>query len=252
MLSRMASNSKKRGHPFDWTVAKAYLMCALMSAEASGFRCGCKHPRCRVTMCLYGQHALSPDRKHDHLSYTDDEQIVTFVAKDHNTSIKHDSLPRVRKSQKCWVGRTASSMAKHTCDRAAMLRSKGDNMSVNEREQVARFDKEQVSDFKRYEFLKELLRQKRAVSQKCRDCDKSMYFGDNQGILRLCNVGHQASPDRRNNDNIFYDAENFDLVCISCNLTENRGGRTFVEHMPRKHQVEFTPERTQECLKWLA
>jgi hypothetical protein len=251
MLSRMASNSKKRGHGFDPVIAKQKLTKAFEAAALNDFKCGCKHPRCSVTMTLFGQHALSPDRGNDSLSYTDSAQLITLVAKEHNTCVKHDSTPRIRKSQKSWVGRTASSMAKHTCDRVNMLRSKGDHMSEQELQQVQRFDREESTGFARYTHLKSLLELKQQASTVCRDCKRDLHFGDCDGILRLCNVGHQASPDRIDNANIFYDADNFDLVCISCNLTENRGGRTHVEHTTSKQSIALTLSRMQECLKWL-
>jgi hypothetical protein len=58
-------------------------------------------------------------------------------------------------------------------------------------------------------------------------------------MLRTKNNPHQASPDRRDNENIIYD--DFQMVCVACNDTERgetRSGET----------IHLTPELIEETI----
>ncbi|KAG5179171.1 hypothetical protein JKP88DRAFT_280506 [Tribonema minus] len=63
--------------------------------------------------------------------------------------------------------------------------------------------------------------------------------GDVRGMMHFTNVPNQASPDRIDNSNPFYDLDNVRLVCQSCNFSENDYVRVHVERPSVNNPAEY-------------
>jgi hypothetical protein len=256
LLSDMKSSSEVRGHAFNLPDVKVKMLDAFDRMDPD-FRCACPSRACqanRVTMTFYGVNGISPDREFDPLSYVAKEQVLTFVAKSHNISVKATSQPRKRVIQTSWLVRLAQDMLSSTAKRIAQLRKKAKHMTQSEKEQVTRFDSElKTPRDEQYSQLKKVLVQKQVQQDgKCAKCRHALYVGDANGVLRECNRGDTVSPDRIDNTNIFYDAKNFQLVCVSCNYSENQGGRTYIENKVHNADIPFTPELLEQCRLYLS
>jgi hypothetical protein len=98
---------------------------------------------------------------------------------------------------------------------------------------------------------KQLLIKKRTIQKDiCKTCSVVMYFGDENEVLKL-SYPNQASPDRINDDNIFYDFDNFNLVCVSCNYNGKKNIRRYIPNQHKNEPVAFTPELLEACNAWL-
>jgi hypothetical protein len=250
MFSTMGASSRERGHTFDPVIAKAKLIEAF-ERVSTDMKCACGHPRCTSILSMYGTDAFSPDRKNDDAGYSDDKQVLTMVCKAHNTRIRHDSVPKPMKYGRKWSITIARHMVKSTAWRINKLRDKAENMTALDRRQVAQFDEECHKGFDRLVQLTMLLEKKQSTCDRCFLCDRGLYFGDAESKLQMSHVGNQASPDRVDNTNVFYDEDNFNLVCVSCNLNESTSIRQYVEHMPTKVDIPLSSSLIQECISWL-
>lgn len=226
----------------------------LEAFQRCAVKCGCGQSHCNLTMDLFGADQISPDRKYNHLSYSDPGQYITIVSKRDNTRTKFDSVPEERGRHCDWINRTAGSMTSGTKTRMQRLvagKTLGQQSAV-ERAQVERYAREEADEsFHRFRHYKSILKQKQAQCTGCFRCGKDMYFGDERGILRITKVGHQASPDRLDNSNPFYDSSNFDLACQSCNRTERVYTRTHVEHKSTQPNIPLTTEYLTKIVAWL-
>lgn len=250
MLQSMATSSKTRRHHFNMIQAKKKLLLAFEDI-ADDFRCGCNRCNCEEIMQLYGPNKLSPDRKNDKIGYCEDNQKITFVVMPHNTPIKPDSVEIKTESGQKWFTILASSMKVSTKRRIAKLRKKSKKTDF-EKEQIKRYDDDERNTQKSNQHYVILLKLKR-LEQKdlCSKCKQEMYFGNDDQIVEYSNRANKASPDRLNNNNIFYDADNFTLVCCACNYSENWGGRTYFANKAEIAPINFTPNLLKQCKEWL-
>jgi hypothetical protein len=78
-------------------------------------------------------------------------------------------------------------------------------------------------------------------------CGHELYYGGEEGMLHYSGHPRQASPDRLDNSNPFYDSTNVRMVCLSCQLVERDYRR-----------VSFEAERSKQptvafvAANWLA
>jgi hypothetical protein len=252
ILQSMKTSSKQRGHDFDVEKAKNKLILAFTEIKEN-FACGCGRKNCTETMQLFGPNGISPDKVNDTIGYSDDMQKITFVVKSHNTRIKPDIVSKTRTDPRKWYKVLAKSMKMCTKKRIERLRLKPKKTDFDVK-QVKKYDNDDRNTQPSNEHYVELLKLKRQEQKDiCASpgCNKPMYFGNLEGLLDLTNVAHKVSSNRRNNDNVFYEYDNFDLVCWSCNFTENRNGRTYVENKPNNNPIPLTLELLQKCKDWL-
>jgi formate-dependent nitrite reductase cytochrome c552 subunit len=121
-----------------------------------------------------------------------------------------------------------------------------------ERDQIARFLQEEEDEFKRTQFNKVLLQQKKEVSTLCAKCSVEMYFGDEDGVMTRMKVSNKASPDRLDNSNPFYDSDNFVLCCQSCNWSENEYSRRHKEVISTKQpSIPLTQDLLSKIVVYL-
>lgn len=252
ILSNMKSHSKTREHEFDLANTRYKLLQAVHSISHN-YKCGCNRSNCTEIMQLYGPNGISPDKQNDMIGYSDAKQHITFVVKSHNTRIKPGNIENIAKNPRKWYKILAKSMKNSTKIRVNKLRKKP-SQSDFDMEQIKKYDDDDRNTQPNTDHYVQILQQKK-LEQKdvcaSKGCNKIMYFGNDQELLELSNVAHKVSPDRRNNDNIFYEYDNFDLVCCSCNYTENRAGRTYVQNKVQNNPIFFTPELIQKCKDWL-
>jgi hypothetical protein len=225
MWGCMRGNSKTRSHVFDDEAVRKNIISGLRTI-ASDYKCGCGRQSCDLHMTLFRKNKLSPDRQFDNLPYGHDKQIITFVCKEHNTTAKHDALPKERKAQETWYRVLGHRMYKNTIDRIDILMQKGDNMTTVEHKMVNQFEQNLNKSKEQYH---ELLLKLQKISHTCAECQTVLYFGDDRGILRLC-VPNQVSADRIDDSNVFYENGNVRLVCASCNFIGNHNVRRFVRN----------------------
>jgi hypothetical protein len=252
ILENMKTHSKQRGHDFDLGKAKHKLILAFEGIKEN-FACGCGRNNCTEIMQLFGPNGISPDKVNDTIGYSEDIQRITFVVKSHNTRIKPGIVSKVRTDPRKWYKVLAKSMKNCTKKRIDKLRQKPKKTDFD-RKQIKMYDDDDRNTQPSNEHYVELLKLKRQEQKDiCASpgCNKPMYFGNLEGLLELTNVAHKVSPNRRNNDNVFYEYDNFDLVCCSCNFTENRNGRTYVENKPNNNPIPLTLELLQKCKDWL-
>jgi hypothetical protein len=252
ILNNMKGHSKERGHDFDIDKAKSKLVHAFSEIKEN-FACGCGRKNCAEIMQLYGPNGISPDKENDSIPYSDDLQKISFVVKSHNTRIKPGIVAKPRTDARKWYKVLARSMKNCTKKRIDRLRLKPKQTNLDI-QQINIYDNDERNKERSNEHYVEILKRKR-LEQKdiCASpwCNKVMYFGNSEGLLDLTNVANKVSPNRRNNDNVFYEYDNFDLVCCSCNFTENRNGRTYVENKPQNNPIPFTLELLGKCKDWL-
>jgi hypothetical protein len=227
MVGHMAWNSKQRGHAY--YEAKALTM--LRAAVPADGRCGCgKGPdgQCPVIMTTFGKHAASPDRRHDPLGYTDEGQVLTLVAKEHNTPVRHTADMRPRANPVRWISVTGGNASERLVDRMEKLGRK-ERKSECEEQQLVRFRTKTRLGWNRA-FQTALLARKAETPYCARPtCGEELHYGDEKGMLRFTNHPQQASPDRLENSNAFYDYDNIRLVCLCCQHTEHDYSRVSLE-----------------------
>ncbi len=246
MLSGMKQRAERRfGLELDMEIAKTKLLIAFENI-APNFKCGCTNENCSKIMEFYGENGISPDRQNDDITYDDEKQIVTFVIKAHNTRLKDNSVPRLSSQiyHSDWETITASNMYHHITNRAVQLEKKNHHMSEFETKQLIRFKKHQYDDIQALKLL--LLKKKDLQQKRCFKCTKKLYFG-----TKFVNVNNKASPDRIDNHNIFYDEDNFRLVCIKCNEAGICKVRTHVKYKVENNTIPFTKDLIEECKVWL-
>jgi hypothetical protein len=246
MLSYMKARSKERQVDFNIDIAKQKLLTAFEKID-SNFHCKCNRLACREVLQLYGDNGISPDKKFDNLSYIDDNQIIDFVVKAHNCFFKPNQASKERKTYPKWENQIAGAMCVKTRRRIKIL-EKQVKLSKIPENQIARFKTDTSINVEHY---KTLLYQKRVIQQDlCETCKIPMYFGDELGILKL-SYSHQASPDRIDDENIFYDFDNFNLVCISCNFNGKQNTRRYIPNKHKNNPIDFTVELLGACKEWL-
>jgi hypothetical protein len=196
---------------------------------------------------LYGDNGISPDKFFDNLSYIDEDQVIDWVVKPHNCKIKPNQPPKKRKTNTKWIIQIASAMHGKVSERTQLL-EKHKKISDLNKHQINRFKTDSSLTINHY---KELLCRKRVIQNDlCKTCNLPMYFGDEKGLLKI-SYPNQASPDRINNENIFYDFDNFNLVCVSCNYSGNQNTRRFIPNHYKNDPIAFTPELLEACKEWL-
>ncbi len=248
ILNSMSHGSKIRGHFFDMNLAKQKLLDAFENMKPK-YSCNCDRPNCLEILQLYGEYGISPDRSNNALGYVDDNQILRLVIKPHNTTITYTSEPRLRANPCKWYSYLARHMRKNVLERVNQLQKKKYKTDLD-KQQITRFENE-INNNPLEDFKKVLLAKKASQLGHCLKCNDKLYFGDEEGFLRLCNKENQVSPDRIDNNNIFYDDGNFRLVCVKCNFPENRSGRMDVETKAKNKPILFTPDLLKECIDWL-
>jgi hypothetical protein len=246
IMRNMKKSSIQRQVDFDVVIVKQKLLEAFERLD-SNFQCKCGRMACREILQLYGDNGISPDKKFDHLSYIDENQIIDFVVKPHNCAIKPNQPPKERKTNPKWICKTSSNMSQAIRWRVQIL-EKHKKISEIDKKQISRFKSDTLLTFNHY---KELLCQKRVIQNDlCKTCKIPMYFGDENGVLKF-SYPNQASPDRIDNENIFYDFDNFNLVCVSCNFSGNQNTRRFIKNEYKNEPVNFTPDLLEACKEWL-
>lgn len=115
--------------------------------------------------------------------------------------------------------------------------------------QIKKYNEDDRNHRKSNQHFVDILKQKDICA--AQGCGKIMYFGNESDVMEFCDVANKVSPDRRDNQNIFYEDDNFDLVCQTCNYTENRAGRTYFKNKVENDAIFFTCELFQQCLEWL-
>jgi len=251
MLGRMEASSKKRKHGFNKNLAKLKLLDAFLRMAAD-FQCDCGRPSCKEIMQIYGNNQISPDRVNNSLGYVESTQVIRFVTQPHNTLIAYNSVSRPSGSgnrRTKWYTVLVGGMRRRTKQRVTQLKKKPVKTDFDKM-QIARFESERTVNPNTY-LVKLLIPKKETQLDCCFKCSKTLYFGDGNGLFKMSNLPNQVSPDRCDNDNIFYDDNNFNLVCASCNFCENRGGRTYVENKAKNQPIPFTLELLKECKEWL-
>jgi hypothetical protein len=243
MVCGMASSSKDRDHAFD--VAKALAM--LRAAVPADGRCGCcKGPdgQCPVIMTTFGKHAASPDRRFDELGYTDEGQILTLVAKEHNVVTKHTAEMRPRARPVSWLTTTGGNTSGNFVRRMAKLARK-QRKSESEAQQLVLYATKTRLQWK--QAFTAVLVQLREATPNCAECGNELHYGDEKGMLHFTNNGQQASPDRIENSNPLYSITNVRMVCTSC------------QHVDKDYRrVSSEAERTKQgpvafvAANWLA
>ncbi len=248
MLRSMKCNSKARSLEFDKDVAKQKLMDAMNRIDVD-FKCGCDRHHCAEKLQLFGPNSMSPDRTFDNIGYSDEKQVITMVVKAHNTTIKTNSVPIKASTQVRWTSILTHNMFKNTVDRIAQLHKLDNYISEKQQQYIDRFEKEKLSLKKRYKASLQIKR----IAQKdiCFTCKSLMYFGDHKGIFREKNNGRKVSPDRVDDANVFYDNDNFNLVCCSCNFIGKHNIRTHIESKAENVPVDLTTHLLQQCKNWL-
>lgn len=246
IFQSMKSYSKKLKHDFEEIKIKTKLLEAFDNMNPN-YHCGCNRKHCSEIMQLFGDNGISPNKENNKLSYGDASQKITFVIKSHNTPIKHDSVQRLAKSPGKWYAILATHMKERT---------KGNIETLIKKPQQTDFDKKQIQKYvddktDKTDIIKTLKLKRIEQKDICVKCGEEMYFGNDNDTSEFINCGNKASPDRKDNDNVFYEPENFDLVCCSCNFTENRGGRTFVFNKCINKPIPFTLELLQKCKDFL-
>ena len=251
MLCSMKCHSEKRTHQFSMEIAKIKLMEAFLNLN-SDFACKCGRCDCQEIIQLFGKNSISPDRVFDELSYIHSNQQIKFVVKSHNTLMKFDDEKMIPLKRKIfWCERLADTMKFSTRRRVEVLRNKR-VQSVKDKEQISKFDSDPRNLQPANTDLINMLKQKKFEQRDlCAKCERVMYFGNEEGMFEYKNVGNKVSPDRIDNENIFYDADNVKLVCISCNYVENRRGRSMIEHPVVNDPIDLTKDLLKECILWL-
>ncbi len=241
IFQSMKSHSKQRQHEFDPIKAKEKLLESFTKMDTN-YQCGCNRKNCREIMQLYGENGISPDKENDNIGYCEESQKITLVIKSHNTPIKFDSNKRMAKSLGKWYDILATHMMERTKRHINRLIKK--QQSESDKQQIKKYVNQEQS----HEHMITMLKEKRIEQDDlCKKCKEEMYFGNEDDVSEWTNCGNKASPDRKDNENVFYDSENFDLVCCSCNFKENQGGRTFVEHKCINKPIPFTLELLKKC-----
>lgn len=249
ILHHMSQSSNERSHDFYYDEARTKLLEAF-TEMSENLRCSCK-PNCNEIMQLYGPNGISPDRQDDNIGYCEETQQIRFVVKPHNTPIKVGSIKRKPQKLAKWSVRVSHGMKGHTKERVNQLRKKS-VQTESDKEQINKYDDDPRNFQTSAQHYAELLKLKKTEQDgRCSKCQKEMYFGNEDGIVEYVNCAYKASPDRIDNNNIFYEANNVRLVCCSCNSADNRRGRTYIENKPKNNPILFTKELLQQCKDWL-
>ncbi|KAG5186341.1 hypothetical protein JKP88DRAFT_240942 [Tribonema minus] len=244
-VMNMRKNSKQRTHTFDEKAALIKLRDALIRLKNSSL-CACGRPNCNIILRTYGEHSISPDRMFDNLGYSADHQILKIVAKEHNTAVKHDAVVRERVSQHNWLSTTGGSTSQSLKKMIAKLAKKKRRTPVEDA-QLVRFKTKDQKEWNKH-FQKVLIFKKKYCPN-CALCGSELYYGDTHGKLRFSGRPNQASPDRIDNSNPFYDMDNVRMVCQSCNLSEKDYRRVSSENESTKQgPIPFVAARWIEAV----
>ncbi len=248
----MNLHSIARGHFFDFKKAFLILKHAFMEVN-NDFTCGCRRLCCKKTMDLFGTNQISPQRSNQDLGYCDQDQSLKLVVKGHNTSVPFNSIPRDIKYPKSWIIRTSENMHERTKMRVKRMEEKGNFITEKERLQIERFSEEEKIPLSvRQSASRELLLEKRKrQADKCSKCARLMTFGDKNGIIMLVNVDTCAGTDRIDNGNVFYDDDNYTLVCLSCNFAEDYNVRKIIRYPVGNRNIPLSEKIRLECIEWL-
>jgi hypothetical protein len=242
----MKKSSIQRQVDFDVIIVKQKLLEAFERLDLN-FQCNSGRITCHEILQLYGDNGISPDKRFDRLSYINENQVIDFVVKPHNCAIKPNQPPKERKTNPKWISKTSSNMFQAIRYRTQIL-EKHKKISEIDKKQISRYNTDTSLTIDHY---KELVSQKRHIQNGlCKTCNLPMYFGDENGVLKI-SYPNQASPDRIDNENIFYDFDNFNLVCISCNFNGNQNTRRYVKNQYKNDPIAFTLELLEECKEWL-
>ncbi len=251
IIDGLKAHSKKRCHAFDVEIGKKKLLNAFLKIKPD-FKCGCGRPSCDKDLQLFGDDGISPDRKYDNLGYIDEKQIITFVIKPHNTFYKFDGEPKEMKWCRSWVKVVSGHMFDSTNDRIKKLREKKTHLSKLEKREILFYDYlRSKAHWNRKFFIQRILKKKKNQKGLCYKCGTKLYCGDKNGISRIWNIGNKGSADRIDNNLIFYDTDNFNLVCVSCNFCENPFIRTHITNKAKNNPIPLTAELLEECMAWL-
>ncbi|KAG5182883.1 hypothetical protein JKP88DRAFT_241192 [Tribonema minus] len=239
MLSDMKRNSKQRGHEFNFEVAVTNLLDAFRRCD--GDDCNCGRPHCTAKMVLRGADAVSPDRGKNDKGYSDASQVITITSKHHNTVIKPDAVRIPRLLPVRWLKQLVNSTLQSTFRRMKTLitNKPEEARSSAERDQIVRFESTTRQQWRaNYASVMEQLMH----ITTCANCNGDMHTGDERGMLLYTNDPKQASPDRLENSNPFYDVDNVRLVCQACQYAERDYSRTYVERRSMNNPAEYPLE----------
>jgi len=239
LISGMKSSSKTRNHPFNQSIMYPLLKQDLddhvsymeVRAEEKGrvllstdlLRCHCprNNYRCDAIIGECG----SIDRLFNDIGYPDPAQKRFLTHKQHNTSLKEDTVPQPRAKTEGYLSVTATSMTRHVDLRMVKIalrkkRTQRQQQQLNLWNQVPR------PEYLTYEGHKAQLLALQKVQKTCarKGCNRQLYFGDARGMLTQKDLPNQASPDRIDNNNDFYSG-NTQYKCQPCNDVVNHSTR---------------------------
>jgi hypothetical protein len=236
ILQNMRESSIGRDHRFILRDAIPHVIDGLRNIKFvdGNPKCACDRPNCDAILVYEGEHKLSPDRSIDSIGYSHPKQAITFVSKLHNTRAKHGGVVEKRDKARNYLAETVAHMMKSTHDRIeTSLKMK--TLTNTRKVSIARF--QAASNWEAV--YKANLVEARDSTPNCAKCGHELHYGDENGMLQTKNNPHQASPDRRDNENIIYD--DFQMVCVACNdveVGETRSGET----------IHLTPELIEETI----
>ncbi|KAG5179177.1 hypothetical protein JKP88DRAFT_280511 [Tribonema minus] len=224
-LMNMAGHSKDRTHDFDKKTAATNLRAAFKRCHTSA--CNCGRPEWTVGITLMNMAGHSKDRTHDFDKKTAATNLRAAFKRCHTSA--------------CNCGRPE-------CDAVMVLRGvhaaspdRADNTfgychpgQVNSTSKRMNRLIKNIKDEHRTEAERSQVVQYNGTIRK-QQLDK----GDAQGMMHFTNVPNQASPDRIDNSNPFYDLDNVRLVCQSCNYSENDYSRVHVERPSANNPAEY-------------
>jgi hypothetical protein len=234
-LKNMRQRSIGRDHRFILMDAIPHVIDGLRNIKFVDDKpeCACDRPNCDATLVYEGEHRLSPDRSIDSIGYSHPTQTITFVSKLHNTQVKHGGVMKKRAEAQNYLTLTVRNMIQRTHDRIETS-SRKKTLSDTRKASIARFQAG-----RNWEAVYKANLVEACKTPNCAKCGHELHYGDENGMLRTKNNPHQASPDRRDNENIIYD--DFQMVCVACNDSEQRETRS-------GETIHLTPELIEETI----
>jgi len=230
-ISTMKQHSTTRNHPFNQDMIYALLKQDLddhssymkVRAAEEGrvlrdtdlLQCHCprNNYRCDAVIGECG----SFDRLCNNLGYSDPDQKRFLTHKEHNTPLKEDTAPQPRAKTESYFTITAQSMTRHVDLRMAKIALMKKRTS-RQQEQLNFWSIVPRPLNLTFEGHRAQLEALQKVQKICarKGCNRELYFGDAQKLLTQKDMPQQASPDRIDNFNDFYDG-NTQFKCQPCN-----------------------------------
>ena len=268
-IREVKKRCKRRRHPFNLMEVLPHLIDALLGVEfdADGIgRCGCKgnHKPCHngkvQLMANGGGYGFSFDRLDDNRGYNQPLVVVCGMC---NKQVKPDSIPKLRNRIEPVISRIANDQVTRTVKRMKVLLKKK-NPSEEESKHLDRWQQVYDSGESGSKGRKKLWGEYRAtVAAKynqirngdgycphCTDQDGrpiKMDVGTNEKTPKFTHNENprQISPDRINDSNPYYDANNWDFCCLACQPCGREVSNVEAELIP------FTREKRNQMVQYL-